>query len=905
MKQSVVRGIAAAWFCASTAVPGASAWAQSQPAPGAPASAVVVPAAPALPASGAHDALTVKRFEVTGSLIRSADKVGFNQVQTITAKDIVNSGHTTVADYLRSVTANSSSSWGDGSTATANFAVGGSGIALRGLSEKYTLVLIDGQRAAPYAYAANGTDQFFDLNTLPLNIIDRIEIVKTGAVSQYGSDAVAGVVNIITKKNYRGLELTGSYGGATNGGGGAGTTRFGLLGGFGDINADRFNVTAALSYYKNNGVLASDRNMTENQNFSNYPGGLSNQSTSYWARANGNVPLDPCAYGGKVAPGNANSQSFGAGGTICQRNTAGASSLSPWTERLSAKLHGEFRIDDAMQAFADLWESNNTTVANRGVGRLTTSTQTYDPATGSVALVSNVVPAGNPYNPFGVPTQLRYAFPASQSVHVSSNYWRAATGVKGTFAVPSAGDWDWSASYAHSQDTVSQNYSNQMSASALTNIIRNGTFDFSNPSATPNGLNGLYQSTSNQAITKLDVLDATLSSPNLFRLPTGNVGLGLGAQFMHQSQYIGTGAGWASGQLTSPSIQSVDGERNVAAVYYQLDIPLLKTLTFSQSGRYDHYSDFGGAFSPRFALRFQPVRELTLYGSYNRGFRAPTLIENTSSRTFGSQGVVDARDPNNPGSYNIVEEIRAGNRGLQPERTKNYNVGFQFSPTRTTDIGFDWYKIHIDNVIGTDDVQVVVNQNDPSQVVRNANGSIAYVTLPYRNLSSLDTDGFEATFRQTVATKIGTFTLSGDWAYMWHFKMPVGGVERDYAGNNGALHQPFGGSSPRWKGNTDLSWNHHQWNATLSWLYVGPYAQAILAPGTYPGMADGVASYSQFNLMIGYTGFKHWTLYAGIDNLFNRKPPFDPVWMAGPTGYDSSLYTYVGRFAQVGATYRF
>uniref|UniRef100_UPI001FC7BC3D TonB-dependent receptor domain-containing protein n=1 Tax=Burkholderia gladioli TaxID=28095 RepID=UPI001FC7BC3D len=138
------------------------------------------------------------------------------------------------------------------------------------------------------------------------------------------------------------------------------------------------------------------------------------------------------------------------------------------------------------------------------------------------------------------------------------------------------------------------------------------------------------------------------------------------------------------------AMQSVNGQRNVAAVYYQLDVPILKNLTFSQSGRYDHYSDFGGAFSPRFALRFQPVRELTLYGSYNRGFRAPTLIENTSSRTFGSQGVVDARDPNNPGSYNIVEEIRAGNRGLQPERTKNYNVDFQFSSTRTTDIGFDW-----------------------------------------------------------------------------------------------------------------------------------------------------------------------------------------------------------------------
>ncbi|RAS33291.1 iron complex outermembrane receptor protein [Paraburkholderia bryophila] len=894
---------------AALAVP---AFAQSQPATAGSTAATPSVNSATPPAANAatpskEKVQQIKTFEVTGSLIRSADKVGFNQVQKITAKDIENSGYTNVADYLRGVSANSASSWGEGSTNS--FAPGGAGIALRGLSEKYTLVLVDGQRVAPYAFAVNGTDQFFDVNTLPLNIIDRIEIVKTGAVSQYGSDAIAGVVNIITRRNFQGLELGGSYGGATQNGGGQGTTRFSILGGIGDLNSDRFNVTAALSYYKSNGFLASDRDTTQNQDFSNQPGGLSNQSPSYWKRGNGigNVPLSPCPNGGTVVSGNANAQTYGAGGTVCQNNTAYATSLSPWTERLSAKVHADFKINDAMQAFADLWESNNTTNTNNFVGRLSSSTQTYDPATGGVNLISNVVPASNPYNPFGVPTQLRYAFPATQSVRTSSNFWRAATGVKGSFTTPGIGDWDWNTAYTHSQNTVSNNYTNLLNANALTNIIQNGVFDFANPSATPNGLNGLYGSTSTQAITKLDAVDATLATPHLFTLPTGDVGLGFGAQFLHQSQYIGTGAGYVNGTYVNPSIQSVDGERNVAAAYYQVDIPLLTNLTFSQSGRYDHYSDFGGAFSPRFALRFQPVRQLTMYGSYTRGFRAPTLIENTSSKTFGAQGAIDPNDPNDPGAYALREEIQAGSRNLQPERTKNYNLGFQLSPTRTTDIGFDWYKIHIDNVIGTDDIQSVVNANDPSKVIRNPNGSIAYVLLPYQNLASLDTDGFETTFRQSVATKIGTFTLSGDWTYVWHFKMPVGGVTTDFAGNNGAQNTPFGASFPRWKGNTDLNWNYQKWNATLTWIYTGPYAQAILPPGNYPGMKDGMASYSQFNLFVSYTGIKHWTLYAGVDNLFNRAPPFDPTFMNASyqSGYDTSLYSYVGRFAQIGATYKF
>ncbi|RKP48348.1 TonB-dependent receptor domain-containing protein [Trinickia fusca] len=907
---------------ALTAVLGTSAFAQSQPAATgntnssaaatAQSNETQTAAAPAAAAGTATKAAAkgdnvqqLKRFEVTGSLIRSADKVGFNQVQTFKAKDIEEAGYTNVSDFLRGASANSASSWSE--STQNNFSAGGAGLALRGLSMKYTLVMVDGQRVAPYAFASNGTDTFFDLNSLPLNIIDRIEIVKTGAVSQYGSDAIAGVVNIITKRNVQGLTLDASYGGATNNGGGLGTTKFSAVGGFGDLNADRFNVTAAASYFRENGVTLGDRDLTENESYLGKPGGLSAQPVSYW-RVPGSTTgavqaLNGCPYGGSVKPASSNSATSARDGTICAFNGADNTSIVPSSERLSAKVHADFKLTDEMQAFADLWESRNTTNINGYQAGFGGSTLGYNPATGGVNVISNVIPASNPSNPFGVPAKLVYHFPEVQTTKTVSNFWRAAGGVKGSFHTPNGSDWDWSAAYGHSQSTVDNTQGNVLNVPALQSLIGGGTFNFNNPA--PGSTNGLFTTADYEGISKLDTVDVNLSTPNLFHLPTGDVGLGLGAQFEHQSEFIGPATTFIQGLGAPAIIQSVNASRNVAAAFYQIDIPIIRHLTFSHSGRYDHYSDFGGAYSPRFALRYQPVQALTVYGSYNRGFRAPTMIENAHSQTFGAQYAQDnfAGSPQ-AGQSGFWEVVQAGNQNLQPERTKNYNIGFQLSPTRTTDIGIDWYKIHIDNVIGQDDVQTLINANDPNIVHRNSDGSIAFVDAPYKNLAFLDTDGFEGTFRQALPTSIGTFTLSGDWAYVWHFKMPQGGVTSDFAGNNGAINQPFGASFPRWKGNTELAWNYHKWNAALTWQYTGPYAQTQAVP---VGAADHVSSYSQFNIYMSYTGFKHWTIYGGVNNIFNRPPPFDPVNQNAnnPQGYDTSLYSYYGRFAQVGATYKF
>jgi len=879
-----------------------AAYAQSAPTP---ASGAAAPVAASSAASG--NVTQLQKVQVTGSLLKSSDKVGFNQVQVVTAKEIEDSGATTVSNFLRDAAANSGSSFNEG---TGNsFAPGGAGIALRGLSEKYTLVLVDGQRVAPYGFAVNGTDNFFDLNTIPLNMVDRIEIVKTGAVSQYGSDAIAGVVNIITKKNFQGVQLDGSLGGGTNNGGN-GTTTLGIMAGFGDLNADRFNVTVGASYYKSNPVTAADRSASSSQDFTNQPGGqiLSGISAFNTPTAGGGSvfsPLGSCPYNGKVVSSTALGPNNGVPGNVCASNTANLYDIQPEEQRGNVKVHGTFKIDDTTQAWVDLWGSQDSTQLSSGPRTIGAGgIPVLSPGGNGVSTFTPTLAANNPYNTLGVPTVMTYAFNNNPyTVDTLSTFTDASTGIKGSQDLGHLlGTWDWSASASHSQSVVENTVGNLINIAGLQNILGpNGGFDFANPSLTPNGLNGVFQSGEDQAISKMDTLDLLASNSSLFTLPAGDVGVGLGAHFDHESEYIGNIGSNLAGLTGPAALQTVSGQRNVAAVYYQVDVPVISGVTFSQSSRYDHYSDFGGAFSPRFALRWQPISMLTAYASYDRGFRAPTLIEDTQQQ--GLSGVPINSDPNNPINSGpaFVTAVTKGNPDLQPERTKNFNVGFELSPDRYTDIGLDWYRIIIDNVITNAPAQPLVDANNPDVVVRNPNGTINYINLPYENLGSLSTSGLEATFRKALPTSVGTFTLSGDWAYINTFRDD--GTQ--YAGSDASFELPFGSTIPRWKGTTTLAWDYRKFDTTLTWQFTGGYREQLT-----PFQPQGVASYSQFNLMTTYSGIKHWTIYGGIDNIFNKTPPYDAFLLEaeGSTqgvGYDFTQYTDLGRIIQIGATYRF
>jgi len=852
----------------------------------------------ASPGDGAADSAT-STVVVTGSVIKSADRVGFNQVQQISQKEILASGATTISEFLRDLPVNSASSWGDD---FAYGATGGSGIALRGLSEKYTLVLVDGQRAAPYAEPSNGTDSFVDLNSLPLNAIERVEIVKTGAVSQYGSDAVAGVVNIITKKYVKGLEIGGSAGSAIAGT--EKTRKFDVVGGLGDFSKDRWNVTGTASYFVQDGYTIADRANTRNQDKSNLVDGVNTQGADYWEPTSGNaVALSPCPSGGTTTSAGSLLNGTSAG-TACAVDTANGTSLHPHEERLNAKIHAAFLLADDTEAYADFWGSHNTTVTKQGYDGIGDSTESYDLQNVTISQVSNVVSASNPYNPYGVATPITYTFLGHpQVLTTTGNFYRVSAGAEGSLRTASLGAWDWTVALGHSESAVHNTETGLLSTSGLANILQNGVFDFADPSATPNGLAGLYTSDHNSATYKLTTVDASASTPRLARLPAGDVALGLGLQFRRESQVESDYPSQAAGAAIPFFLQAIDGARNVEAAYYQVNIPVVSTLTFSQSTRYDHYSDFGNAYSPRFALRFKPIEDLATYASFSRGFRAPTLAENSQSNSSGIQQATDpnspiAEDRTTPFAYPVL--VR-GNPELRPERTDNFNLGFVYSPNRETEIGLDAYRVRIDNVIGTGNIQSIIDANDPSVVIRNPNGTIAYVNFDYENLNSLETNGLELTARRGISTPYGTVTTFGDATWVAHFKQTSGGVTQEFAGNDGAINTPFGASFPQWKGNAGVNWLYQSFDTTLTWQYTGKYKQEQESTPTT------TSAYSQFNLNESYTGFKNWTISATVKNLFNRAPPYYPLWLQFPThvAFDQSLYNDEGRFLEFSLRYKF
>ena len=223
---------------------------------------------------------TVADVIVTGSNIRRAAAEGFNPVQVIAKEELENSGKVTVADLLRSISANTGNSSNE--TSNSGWASGSAGIGLRGLSQKNTLVLLNGRRVANYGFPSGGlSDTFVNLNALPMVATQRVEVLKDGASAVYGSDAVAGVVNIITRQDFEGLEVGGSYG--TSYAGGLDTWQGKIVGGYGNLEDDGFNVLVSLEAYTRERLDQDERDLTKSGIYSG-PGGRWNGWSAKGAR---------------------------------------------------------------------------------------------------------------------------------------------------------------------------------------------------------------------------------------------------------------------------------------------------------------------------------------------------------------------------------------------------------------------------------------------------------------------------------------------------------------------------------------------------------------------------------------------------------------------------------------------
>jgi iron complex outermembrane receptor protein len=293
---------------------------------------------------------------------------------------------------------------------------------------------------------------------------------------------------------------------------------------------------------------------------------------------------------------------------------------------------------------------------------------------------------------------------------------------------------------------------------------------------------------------------------------------------------------------------------------------------------------------------------LAVRGAASRGFRAPSLSENSASTNISYGSVVDPFDPDVPGSRQNPTFFTVGNSNLDPERTHSYNFGVVLTPWQGSSLSVDWYRIDLDNLIGTDNTTTIVQNNRPSDVVRDARGKLVAVYNRYQNLSELTTSGIDVELRQRWQTQnIGEFGVTAVYTHVHDYRRPqtTGGRLVDYAGSN--LGASF--SLPQNKATTTVEWNIASIRTALTWYHTGGYDQKASTAAT--AVQSRVDAYEQFDLYTGWTsGSDNLTVYTKIENLFDEQPPYDASFPGIRAPYDFTQYDLRGRAFLIGLDYR-
>jgi iron complex outermembrane receptor protein len=886
------------------------------------------------------NAKQLQTITVTGSALPRVDTETPSPVTVITAQQIARSGYTTIADVVRSVSADNS---GSIPNAFSNgFAAGASGVALRGLTVNSTLVLVDGHRVTSYPVSDDGERSFVDLNTIPLAAVERVEVLKDGASSIYGADAIAGVVNIILRPNFKGIEATGDVGTSQHGGGF--TRKATLLAGGGDLDRDHYNGYFSVQYQKDNEIMARQRNFPINtSDLSSIGGSGLGGAPGRAAGPNGAIqdpvsglwqPLQPCTTGPLVTVA-------GQGSWCSFDNTKAQGQIQPAMEQ--GGIYGRFtiKLNDTTRAYLSASYMQSRLWAPTPVGN---SIQTSTPInTNNITL-----PANNPYNPFGAPAAISYNFSDIPSGFNYDNHSvRLVGGVSGT-----VGDWNYDVTGVLNHSWLDTRQYGFLTYSGIINAINNGTYNFVNPSTNSylvrQSLAPGYAKTSTS---DMDVLDFA-ANRQLWDLPGGPLGLALGAQVRHEAQNDPTLNPNSINPLTGqPTLEfqglgnaHTKGSREVTGVYAEFDMPLLEQLEVDASGRFDHYSDVGNNFSPKIGVKWKPLDWIALRGTYSKGFRAPSFAENGSS---AAQGFVTYQTPAafqamHSAQYNLpyaLAEFTQANPHIKPEKATNFTFGIVVQPATWLSASIDYYNIKKSNVIvqantsaalaayyaGTPQapgVSVVPDIPD-TPPFQNNQARPSELIGEYINANTLKTTGVDLDLQAhfDFANNIHYISeLTGTQIFEWKMQFPDG-TTQTYVGTQGPYNLSSGAGTPR----TRASWANTVEYGPLTvtgTLYftssyadiaedvgVGPTACITTAPdgSNFPLKCRTGPTYD-FDITASYAINDHISVTGSIMNVFDRGPPFDPANYSG-TGLNYnptwSQANAVGRFYNLGVKVKF
>ena len=837
---------------------------------------------------------TIQKIEVTGSNIKRVDAEGPTPVVVIKREDIEKTGATSVAEVLRNIGAQNGGSIEERTFGT--FAPGSAGISLRGLGQSATLVLINGRRVAGFGFAQNAQDSFVDLNTLPLGTVERIEVLKDGASAIYGSDAIAGVINVILRKDYRGLEVSGYTGGANSGSRAtagkwdAQESKASLTGGFGDISKDKYNVVVSADYFKREHLILRDRKFTQSADQRNR-GGVDNRSPSSPTGTvfNYNTGLYQALPGCPAA-----NLEVSAGGSICKFNFNQFASIIPEGERVGIFTRGSLDINQNLSAFTEV--SMNVSKSHSEFAP--TPSGTYF----AVGAPGNPIPTANV---FALRRLLEFG---PRLEDITSKFARYVAGVKGTHF-----NWDWESAVSYSKSDVSDVSGNRVRSDLLKAGIANGTFliGVNNPPSItlPMTIGQVVR----KGISTFRAWDVK-GSTELMQMDGGAMGLALGAETRHQAISDVPDPLVAAGLVSRETATRAAGSRGEWSAYGELSIPFLKGWESQLAVRHDNYDVTGSTTKPKVAVSWRPTRDLLFRASYAEGFRAPGLQELYLGATTSQVIIVDgARCRAGVAAACGATQYTArlgGNTALKPEESKSHNIGVVWDAFKSFSIGLDFYRIEQKNKIAANSQFVVDNEANPppgASVIRAPSpgggvpGRITTIISPYINVSSQEVQGLDLdlTYRINLGDK-GKLTLASNTAYIDYLKIAgssaVPAVNVIGTGGQGT-------SYPRTRNRNSGEWVFGNWAGFLAMNFDSAYIETDVARASVnPNAVRSVEAFTTFDLQFTYNGFKNTKLILGSKNLTDKDPPFK----ANATeGYDVERDNPRGRFFYVQANYAF
>ena len=851
-----------------------------------------------MPAVAQDDEGELAPVVITGSNIPTVELEGPSPIVRIDREEINRSGAETVGELLRRLPQNNSGSFDE--KFQNSFAPGSSGVSLRGMGMQYTLVLIDGRRMGSYSMAQNMTTSFSDLNGIPMAVVERVEVLLDGASAIYGSDAVAGVINIITRDNFEGLEINVGYSNTTDDD--TATQRYSITGGTVSENG---NAWINIDYLQRNSMQMDDRDYSASANQG--PKGYDFRSSS------GN----PGSI--KILPGSENGYESGfyqvpgdSTGTPTAEEIIGAPGINrfdynPWMtltpeyERYGASSRINYTLTDYATAFVHTTYRNIKThqemAPTPAFGDLNTDTW-------------GILPSSNAYNPFGEDTTFRHRLieVGPRISDLDTDMFRVIPGVK--FDIGDS--WRAEAAFLYNKVETVNFGRNFVSADAFKEALASSDpatayniFGAGLGINSPSVLDALRVNTMRRAESELRMFDVKAAG-DLIELPGGTLAMAVGVETSKEEvSDVGDSLSMANKIVASGGTSNA-GSRDRDAGYAEFMIPVIgednriagiHTLGIQAAMRVEHYSDFGSDDNPKLGLKYSPTERVLLRATYQTAFRAPALQELYMGESISHPFLLDPARGDEGMQYSTVS---GGNPDLDPETADSFSVGavFDIPMPENMDLSFsvNWSDIELEDQITSIGAQYMLNNEDlfGSEITRNEQtdadkvadnpgpdgkfatedhpewaeddipnggipGSIKSINNSYLNLAEVNIEALDLELNYGIDTSVGYFSalLNASYLETEYLARPTDSFDE----NNGLYDRP------EWRGRIGAWWSYDKYGVGATVNYVDSFDQLY-------GVVSEVDDFITLDLQATYELTDNSRITVGALNVTDEDPPW-------------------------------